>query len=115
MTRKYWLDLAPGLLIGAGITAATLVAARATGTWALAGPLLLAFAVVGADIVQSRLRARVPRPSAAALIFAVAFPLAGWIVMSSDPTVVRSLVPLMGAASWVALLRPQSQRTRCST
>ena len=50
MTRRHWLGLGPSLLMGIGIILATLIAVRAAESrWmVLAGPLLLALAVVSA-------------------------------------------------------------------
>ena len=115
MTRKYWFELGPSLLVGAGIVVASFVAVHATesGAWVLAGPLLLAIAVVSADMLGSRLHGESLGASAAALIVAAAFLVASLIVMSRDPTQVKTLVPSMGAAAWVALLRPRRPRSSC--
>jgi hypothetical protein len=58
MTRKAWFDLSPSLLMGIGIVASTwisVVVARSGGP-VLAGPLLLALAIVGGDVLGSRPR-----------------------------------------------------------
>jgi len=116
MTRKYLHALGPSLIVGAGILVGTFVAVHAgeSRAWVLAGPLLLALAVVGADVLGSRLHGESAGVSAAALIVAAAIPLASLIVMSRDSTLVGTLIPMMGAAAWVALLRPQHPRTPCS-
>jgi hypothetical protein len=116
MTRKYWLGLSPSLLVGAGIVVSTLIAVRAAGSgwWVLAGPLLLALAVVSADLLDSRLRGESSGPSWAALILGGAFLLAGSIVTHRDPSLVKTLIPVLGTASWVTLLlRPAGRRRTC--
>ncbi len=115
MMRKYWRALGPSLIVGAGILVATFVAAHAgeSGGWVLAGPLLLALTVVSADVLDSRLHGESSGASAATLIVTAAFLVASLIVMSRDPNIVKTLIPIMGAAGWVALLRPQRPRTPC--
>ena len=116
MPRKYWLDLCPSLLIGTGIVASTLVAVLAapSGWLVLAGPLLLALAVVSADVLDSRLRGASSGPSRAALILGGAFLLAGVIVAVRDPSLVKTLIPVFGAAGWVTLLlRPEGRGKSC--
>jgi protein-S-isoprenylcysteine O-methyltransferase Ste14 len=117
MTRKFWFDLGSSLLAGMGIIVATFVTKLAAGSgWlVLAGPLLLAIAFVGADMMNSRLRGKSLRPSPAVLIMGGAFLLAGAIVIR-DPNLVATLIPIIGVAAWVALLRPDDRReTRCIT
>ena len=115
MTRKYLSSLGPSLIMGAAILVATFVAVHAgeSAGSVLAGPLLLAFAVIGADVQSWPLHGKSSGASAAALLVAATIPLAGLIVMSRDPTLVKTLVPIMGAAAWVALLRPRQPRSSC--
>ncbi len=116
MTRKYWLDLGPSLLVGAGIVLSTLIAllAAKSGWWVLTGPLLLALAVVSADVWDSRLRGKSSRPSWAALILGGAFLMAGLIVTLRDPSLVKTLLPIFGALCSVTLLfRSEGQRKSC--
>ncbi len=115
MTRKYWLHLSPSLLVASGIIVGSLVAVRTdqTGWMALAGPLVLALAVVSADIVNSRLRGKSSGPSAASLLLAGGFMLASSILASSNPGVVKTLIPIMGAGSWAVLLLPSDKRETC--
>jgi hypothetical protein len=115
MTRKFWFDLGSSLLAGMGIIVATLVSKLAAGSgWlVLAGPLVLAIAFVGADLVNSRLQGKSLRPSPAVLIMAGTFLLASAIVVR-NPNVVATLIPIVGMAAWVVLLRPDDRReTRC--
>jgi hypothetical protein len=116
MARKYWLDLGPSLLVGVGIVVATFVAALAadSGWFVLAGPLFLALAVVGADMLSSRLRGKSSRPSWTALLLGGSFLWAGLIVAFRDPSLVKTLIPVVGVAAWpVLLLRPGSPRKTC--
>jgi hypothetical protein len=114
MTRQYWLELGPSLLVGTGIILSTFVATLAAGSgWlVLAGPLLLVLAVVGADVLDSRLKGKSSGPSPAALILGTTFLLAGAILVR-DPNHVRTLIPIVGIAAWVVLLRPESRRNTC--
>jgi len=116
MTRKYWLDLGPSLLVGVGIIVSTLIAVLAAESrWlVLAGPLVLAMTVVSADVLDSRLKGESSGPSWAALLLGGSFLLAGLIVTLSDPSVVKTLIPVTGAAAWVSLLlRPERRRKKC--
>ncbi len=115
MTRKFWFDLGSSLVAGMGIILATLVTKLAAGSgWlVLAGPLLLAIAFAGADVMNSRLRGKSLRPSPAVLIMGGTFLLAGAIVVR-DPNLLATLIPVVGMAAWVVLLRPEDRReTRC--
>jgi hypothetical protein len=116
MTRKYWLNLTPSLLIAAGILTSTYVAVHtAKSEWlVLAAPLLLSSAILGADMWNSRLRGELSGPSPAALLFVGAFLLACVSVTISDPAIVKTLIPILGAASWVTLPRPKNQRKTCT-
>ncbi len=115
MTRKHWVDVGPSLVVGAGIIVATLIAPRATnsGWLVVAGQLLLALAVVGADMLRSRLQGSSSGPSAASLILAGGFLLAAVIATLREPKIAATLIPITGAAAWVVLLRPQGGRKAC--
>ncbi|MFZ6658974.1 hypothetical protein [Undibacterium sp. TJN19] len=112
MTKKYWFGLGPSLLLGAGIVISTLIAVLAEESrWlVLAAPLLLTLAVISADVLESRLRKKSSTPSAAALIFAVAFLLAGVILAFSDPESLKTFMPILGVAAWVTLLLRPNHR-----
>jgi hypothetical protein len=116
MTRKYWLNLTPSLFIAAGILTSTYVAVHtAESEWLiLAAPLLLSSAILGADMWNSRLREKLSGPSPAALLFVGAFLLACVSVTLSDPGMVKTLIPILGAASWVTFPRPNKQRKTCT-
>jgi hypothetical protein len=116
MTRKSWRALGPSLVLAAGIVVSTLAAllAARSGWLVLAGPLLLALAVVGADVLDSRLRGRSSRPSRAAFLLGGAFLWAGLIVALRDPGLVKTLVLVLGPMSWVTLfLRAEGRRRPC--
>ncbi len=105
MTRKYWLELGPGLLVGVGIILSTLLAvlAAASGWLVLTAPLLLALTVVAADVLNSRLQGKSSGPSWTALFVGGAFFLAGLIVSLRDPSLVKTLMPIIGAGAWVPI------------
>jgi len=116
MTRRYWLSLSPSLLVGVGIIISTLIAARFAHSLplVLAGQLLLALAIVSADVLGSRLRGETAGPSPAALILGVSFLLAGSIVALRDPSLVKAFIPLSGAGAWVVLLgSSEASRKAC--
>jgi len=101
------------MVVGAGIVLSTLIAVLGgkTGWLFLAGPLFLALAVVSADVLHSRLKGRSSGPSWAAVLLAGAFLLAGMIV-SRDPNLVSTLIPICGSAAWITILLHPEDRTR---
>ena len=116
MTRKYGFNLSPSLLVGIGIIVSTLIAVVTAdfGWWVLAGPLLLALAFVGADMLDSRMRGESSLPSPGVLILGSAILLVGLIVTLRDPDLVKTLIPVIGPAVWVTLLlRPEGRRNAC--
>jgi hypothetical protein len=118
MMPKHWNELTPSLLVAAGIIVAAFVAKRAGGSELvlLAAPLMLALTVVGADVLNSRLRGGSPRPSWGALIMGAAVLLSSWILMTRDPGLVKTLLPLTGTTSWVVLFtRAEDQRKICKS
>ena len=117
MTRKYLLGLGPSLLLGAGIVTATWSAALAaeSGWLVMAGPLLLALAITAADAMARRLRGERTMPSPVALILAGALFLAGLVADVRDPNLIMTLIPLVGAGSWVALQQRSATRRRTCT
>jgi hypothetical protein len=115
MTRKNLLDFGPSLMVAAGIVGSAFIAVRTAGVggWVLAGPLLLALAVVGADAWASRRRGGPARPSWAAVILGSSFLLASLIL--GDPRLVRESLPVLGSVAWVTLLRPGSRGRTCGS
>jgi uncharacterized protein YqgC (DUF456 family) len=116
VTRKYWLALTPSLLMAAGILVSTYIAGltQKSGWLVLAAPLLLSLVILAADVLSSRLRGKPSGPSLVALLLAGSFFLASLIVIR-DPTLVKILIPINGAAAWVSLQRPNKQRRTCTT
>lgn len=110
MKRNHWIHLIPSLVVAAGIMGSVLVAVLAakSGWLVLTGPLLLAFSVVGADALRSRLRGQPSRPSAAALLLGGSFVLAGVILTPGDPGLVASFIPIIGAGAWGSLFLSRS-------
>lgn len=115
MTQKHWADLGPSLVVGTGIIVSTLVAVLTaeSGWLVLAGPLLMALTVVSADVLQSRLRGGSSGPSVAALLLGGAFLLAGVIVAFREPSLVATLIPVIGSSASITLLRPGAGRKAC--
>jgi hypothetical protein len=115
MARKFWRDLSASMLVAVGILVSTFVAARVAGSgWlVLAGPLILALAVVGADVLNARLRGESSSPSWAVLLMGGACLLAGLIVAFRDPASVKAFMPIIGMAAYVTVLRPESGRKAC--
>jgi hypothetical protein len=117
MARRYWLNLTPSLVMAAGIIVSTYIAGpiAKSGWLVLAALLLLLLSVLGADVLGARLRGESSGPSPIALLSAGSFLLAGLIVAFRDPSLVRTLIPVIGATGWVSLLRPNRQRKTCRT
>lgn len=115
MTRKDLLAFGPSLMVAAGIIGSTFIAPRTAGSggWVLAGPLLLALAVVGADAWDSQRRGGPARPSWAAVILGSAFLLTSLIL--GDPRLVRESLPVLGTVAWVTLFLPRSRRRTCGS
>ena len=105
MMTRHPSPYGPSLLVGAGILLATITAVSASGYgWpVMAGPLLLAVAVIGADVWESLLRGGSVVPNPAALRLASAFMLSGSIVALRDPDLVATLIPVIGGAGWIAV------------
>jgi hypothetical protein len=118
MTRKVGVDLGTSLIVAVGIVVSTgiTVLAAESGWLVLAGPLLLALAFVGADVLRSRLNGESSGPSWAALLLGASFLLAGVIVALRDPSLVSTLIPAGGSAGWVSLflVRPEGRRCELS-
>jgi hypothetical protein len=108
------LRLAPSLLLAAGILISTYLAVHALPASTLVAPLLLALSVIAASVVDAALRGQRARPSAAALIVALAIP-AAWLFMDgNEPRVLTAMLPSLGAVGWAALLPASPRRTRCN-
>jgi uncharacterized integral membrane protein len=115
MKKKRWLlDLAPGLLVGLGLIAASLIATLTLerGGWILAGPLVLALALLGADMAESRRRGSSLRPSFTAMILACTILISSLIVTTRDPRLLLTFLPVIGVTLWFPLFY-QPRRAPC--
>lgn len=118
MTRKYWLKLIPDLLLGAGIILSTLISVLTVNSawFVMAGPAVLALILLYAEVLSRRLQGKSPRPSFAAQIMASSLVLAALIVTTRNPNFVATLIPIMGASSWVILMSSlNGHRKTCRT
>ncbi len=120
MKRAYWIGLVPSLLLAVGVVASTAVAVLAaeSGWFVLAGPLVMALAVVGASILGYQLYGDSRDTFRGALILGAALLLAGAIVTLRDPSLVAMLMPVLGggAAAFVVLnmdKRIKGRRSAC--
>ena len=114
MARKSWLDVGPSLILAAGILLGTFTAvlgAESRGL-VLAGLLLQALSVVGADVLYSRLRGEAGRPGWTALFLAGALFVSGAIVALRDPRLVTMLLPTQGTLAWLAIFMRSTGRDR---
>ena len=109
---KAWRGLIPGLVIGFGIVAATLVAKRTADSsfWVLAAPILLAATILIADAVAASRR----RPSAGAWILAATC-LIDCLILGAKGRRVAEAIPLLGTVAWLVLLLPGSRSPVCSS
>jgi len=105
MSNRHWVEVVPGLVIGAGILVASFVAKATEHSFVMAGPLLLALSVLAADLLNARLLGLPRRPGAAALIMGGSIMLMGLMLTLSDAHTVLTMLPVVGAVSWIALLR----------
>ncbi|HSN16707.1 MAG TPA: hypothetical protein VLV87_00740 [Gammaproteobacteria bacterium] len=99
--------LFPNLWLAACVVVAALIAVHATGRWwiVFGAPLLVAVAVLSADVWHSRLRGWPLRPTPAALILAGAVVLAGLMIGWDDPKQVQAFLPVLCAVAATANLR----------
>jgi hypothetical protein len=116
MTNKYWLALTPSLVVGVAIMISAFIAVRAvhSGWLIMAAPLFLAFSVLAADSLNSRLRGASALPSPAALILAAALVLSCLILTPKNSTQIASMLPMLGIVCWI-ILRPNNRRKRCAS
>ena len=102
---QYLRTFLPSLFLAASVIVGTLVAVlTADSHWAaVSGPLLLALAVLAADLWQARRLGSPLRPSPGALIVAGAVVLAGLIIGVDAPKQVQQFMPILGAVTVVAI------------
>ena len=75
--------------------------------------MFLAAAVVAAELLKFALQGRALLPSPAALILAASLVLAGMVLTFSDPAMIKSFIPGIGATAWVALLLREDGDGNC--
>jgi peptidoglycan/LPS O-acetylase OafA/YrhL len=102
-------------MVAGGFILATLITVRAGNSGlAMLGPLFLSLTLLGASASQSRLRGSSPTPSWAAVIVAISVVVSSLIVGYRDPVLIKTLMPSLGAAGWIAVLaRSQERRKPC--
>jgi hypothetical protein len=110
-----WRFQIPNMVVAGGILVCTLAAESTLhrGLLGLLGPLLLALAVLGADILDSRVHGGPSRPSAASLLFGISFLVAGFILLRRDPRLIVTFFPTIGVACWVTLLLRNDRGRAC--
>jgi hypothetical protein len=106
---------APALLVAIGIILAAAVAALAPfAQWpVLTGPLLLSAAIVGSDMLRSRLTGAAPIPSWCSVLLAGAFLVACGLVAFVDPKQVALMIPILGGSVSTPLLLGTGRRGEC--
>jgi peptidoglycan/LPS O-acetylase OafA/YrhL len=112
--RKLY-DLFPALGLAAAVLAASLLAVSVGDSrWTmLLAPLLMALALLAADLWQARRQGRPLRLSTGTLMLAVALVLACYIVGMDDPKQVQSLLPVLAAVSAASISLRSGARGRC--
>lgn len=116
MARKNGSRLGSSLLLAGGIMASAIIAvAPADSGWlVLTAPLLLAFTVLGVDVMESWPTEKSTVPSVAAWLLAGSILSAGLLTALRDPELVKSLIPVIGGAGFVLLMRrPEGRRQVC--
>jgi peptidoglycan/LPS O-acetylase OafA/YrhL len=108
--------LGPALVMaGAMLVATALVAVAPQAPWtAVAGPLLLVFALLATDLVQRRRSGGRSLPSASSLLLAAIILLACGILAAGDPGRLAGMMPILGAcAALPAILASAGARRSC--
>jgi hypothetical protein len=103
---RNWVSLSPAFVMALAILVSTAIAKRTShSTWlVLTGPLLLALAIVAADVLASSLRGKYSGPSWGALIVGTALLAACVILAVRDPARVLAMIPVLGGACAVVVL-----------
>ncbi len=99
-----WHWIGP-IILAAGIICSTVVAQMASSSrWlVIAGPLVLAFAMLAVGMIDHRLFGASPARVRAALILGAALMLASLLVAQRDPALVATCLPIFGGASAVLI------------
>lgn len=114
MSRARLMDLVPSLILALGILASAGVASivPASGWLVMAGPLVMALAMIAAGLVDWRLNGTYPGKLKVALILGAIFLLASSIVALRDPSRVSTLLPILGAGAAFPLIASADRRAR---
>ena len=113
MRRPTFLDLAPALLVAAGILGATaLASAAATWPGAIASLLVLVLAVGAASRIR-RPGEPPALPAPALALLAVVIFAAGVISVLADPARLAPTLPLLGTIAIPFLVAPRRSASTC--
>jgi len=109
MSNRFPGELTASALIGLAIVASTWIAvhAGAHGWSPMASPLLLAVAFAAAELCAAYFERRAPRWLMVASTCTTTLSLAAALLQSHDQSGLMQLLPVLGAAGWVALLLPR--------
>jgi hypothetical protein len=112
MTHKHQMEWGPALVVAFGIVVSTAIAMQASeaGVLVVAAPLLLAGSLMAADILRSWKRRASLRPSLTAVVASLALVVACAILIYRDPSLIVTILPIIGAGSAVAVLRRSAPR-----
>ena len=108
MGKRFGTELGASALIGLAIVASSWIAVHATahGWSPMASPLLLAVAFAAAELCAAYFERRAPRWLMVASTCTTTLLLAAALLQSRDESGLLELLPVLGAAGWVALLFP---------
>jgi hypothetical protein len=108
MSKRLRSELSASALIGLAIVASTWIAvhAGARGWSPMASPLLLCVAFAVAELCAAHFERRAPRWLMLASTCTTTLLLAAALLQSRDESGLLELLPVLGAAGWVALLFP---------
>jgi len=110
------LHLVPSILAALGIILASAIAVRTSDSkWlVMAGPLLLAVILLGADILAFRTQGKKRGPSIPTVVFSMAFLAACAIVSFGNPAQVPMMIPILGAGgAFIIPMRSQNRYKAC--
>ncbi len=108
-------QLLPSMVLAGGILVGTAVAVSTPSALWWIGPLLLAFSIVGARVLDNSIAARRKTAGVGSAVFiAIAFFVATALVAYADPAWVAMMIPVLGGGSVAVLSEPSgcSERRR---
>ena len=105
MQKQRWIGPVPTLVLAAGVVSSTVVVMLARdSTWGLiAGPALMALALVGASILARRLGRTSSETMRVAALLGGAVVLASVIVALRDPSRIPAIMPILGGGAAVTV------------